>query len=333
MTQAQLGLRQAFPPGRSRALGARRFGALAREMSEGAQARVRDVESAVRQAWLDAVLQESARALVAESRPLFADLVTVARSLYAVGRRDQQDVLRAELELSRLDDRLIEIARQGARARADLGQWVGAAAARPLPAELPVWPDPPGLATLQEGLAAHPALDAASARIGARDAAVELARQAYRPGWALDVGYGYRDGEDAMGESRSDFVSIAVSFDLPLFPRNRQDRRVEAAVNERAAAEASRDELLRRLNRTLEAERARFEDVSRRIALYESRILPQAEDQSRAALLAYQSDAGDFADVMLSAISLLDLRLDHVRLRVERAQTHALLANLGGLSL
>ena len=36
-------------------------------------------------------------------------LVTITRSLYAVGRRNQQDVLRAELELTRIDDRLIEI--------------------------------------------------------------------------------------------------------------------------------------------------------------------------------------------------------------------------------
>jgi hypothetical protein len=48
-------------------------------------------------------------------------------------------------------------------------------------------------------------------------------------------------------------------------------------------------------------------------------------------LLAYQSDAGDFADVMRGYIDDLDTRLELVRLQVERARAYAVLANLGGL--
>ena len=53
---------------------------------------------------------------------------------------------------------------------------------------------------------------------------------------------------------------------------------------------------------------------------------------AQAALLAYQSEAGDFADVMRGYIDDLNTRLDHVRLQVERGQSYAVLANLGGLS-
>ena len=55
-------------------------------------------------------------------------------------------------------------------------------------------------------------------------------------------------------------------------------------------------------------------------------------DHAQAALLAYQSDAGDFADVMRGYIDELNTRLDHLRLQIERAQSYAVLANLGGLS-
>ena len=57
-----------------------------------------------------------------------------------------------------------------------------------------------------------------------------------------------------------------------------------------------------------------------------------SEDQAQAALLAYQSEAGDFADVMRGYIDDLNTRLDHVRLKVERGQSYAALANLGGIS-
>ena len=102
-------------------------------------------------------------------------------------------------------------------------------------------------------------------------------------------------------------------------------------MSERRAALETKDELLRRLNRQLEAEYARWRDLTRRVGLYEARILGQAEDQANAALAAYQSEAGDFADVMRGFIDDLDTRLDHIRLQIERAQTYAVLANLGDL--
>ena len=48
-------------------------------------------------------------------------------------------------------------------------------------------------------------------------------------------------------------------------------------------------------------------------------------------MLAYQSDAGDFSDVMLGQIDYLNTRLERIRLQVERAKSFAVLANLGGI--
>jgi hypothetical protein len=90
--------------------------------------------------------------------------------------------------------------------------------------------------------------------------------------------------------------------------------------------------LLRRLTSQLDSEYARWQDLTRRITLFESSILELSESQAQAALLAYQSETGDFADVMRGYIDDLNTRLDHVRLQVERSQSYAALANLGGLS-
>jgi outer membrane protein TolC len=65
--------------------------------------------------------------------------------------------------------------------------------------------------------------------------------------------------------------------------------------------------------------------------LYDTRILEQAENNAEASMLAYQSDKGDFAEVMRAYADDLDTRIDHIRLQVERAQSYATLANLGGL--
>jgi len=331
MTNVGATYRQAFPRGDTRALGSLKFTRLADAQLQEADARGKDVLAAARVAWLELYYWSRARELIRESRPFFEDLVTVTRSLYAVGRRNQQDVLRADLELSRLDDRLIDIERQQLRARAQLGEWIGDDAQRRVADKLPQWDDAPPLEDLLAALREHPALRAADARIAAQDAGVELAEQRSKPGWALDVGYSYRDGSLPSGDPRSDFVTVGVTVDLPFFSRKSVDSTLSAALQDRSAARSDRERLQRSLESRLNAEYARWQELSRRLALYEERILVQASDHAQAALLAYQNDRGNFADVMRGYIDDLNTRIDYVRLNVEREQAYAVLANLGGL--
>ena len=332
MTQAQLAFQQRFPSGKSRTSSTERYESLSLGMNSNADARVRDVRASVRHAWLETYFWQQARDIVTESRPFFADLSTVTRSLYSVGRKTQHDVLRAELELSRLDDRLIEINRQHMQAKAALSEWLGNAANRPIAEALPNWEETPALEVMHANLDSHPVMISADANIAASDAGVNLAEEKKKPGWALDLGYGYREGYLASGEPRSDFVSVSVTMDLPFFGKNRQDRTLASALRERSASQYEKTELLRRLRSQLDSEYARWQDLTRRIALFESLILELSESQAQAALLAYQSETGDFADVMRGYIDDLNTRLDHVRLKVERGQSYAALANLGGLS-
>lgn len=331
MTQAQIGFQQSFPPGQSRALGARRFDSLATEMTQNADARGRDVLAAVRTAWLESYYWKQAGAVVLESRPFFSELAAVTRSLYSVGTRDQQDVLRSELELSRLDDRLIEITRQQASARAQLSQWLPETANRSVADALPNWERMPELEDFRLRLDSHPAIRAADARISAQETGIDLARERYKSGWMLDVAYGYRDGVLPTGAPRSDMLSVAFTMDLPFFRSNRQDRALAAAFSERRAAEESKEQLRRQLSSRLESEYARWHELTRRLELYERQILVQTREHAQAALLAYQSEAGDFADVMRAYIDELNTRLDFLRLQVERTQSYTVLANLGGL--
>jgi len=331
MTQAQLGVRQAFPRGRARAMNTDRYRALAAVQMQGAQARTRSVVEATREAWLDSYYWQSAEQILSESRPLFEDLLKVTQSLYAVGRRTQSDVLRAELELRRLDDRLIDASRSRTAAQGALSQWLGADAYRPAAQKLPDWEQLPSLEALQAGLASHPILHAADARIDAGQAKVGMAEEKGKPGWALDLGYGYRDGFLPNGDPRSDFVSLSVVVDLPLFKKNRQDRDLAAALNSRRAAVSGKERMAADLRSQLNVEYTSWTDLSRRLALYETDILGLTEDRAEAAMLAYQSDAGDFSDVMLGQIDYLNTQLEHIRLKVERAQSYAALANLGGL--
>ncbi len=332
MTQAQLGVRQVFPGGDTRELTTQKFRSLAAEMTHKADGRGRDVLTSVRRTWLETHYWREAHQVATDSRPFFDDLATITRSLYSVGRKNLQDLLRAELELSRLDDRIIDMSKQHSLSRAALSRWVGSDSDRPVAAILPEWNAIPPLEVLKENLQTHPALMAADASIGTSITGIDLARQKYKSDWAIDLGYGYRNGELSNGDPRSDFISLAVTFDLPFFRSKRQDRSLGAALSEKRAADQSREEVMRRLASQLEAEYVRWEDLGKRLDLYERLILSVSADNAAAALAAYQSDAGDFADVMRAYVDDLDTRLDYIRLEVERDQSFAVIANLGGIT-
>jgi outer membrane protein TolC len=185
---------------------------------------------------------------------------------------------------------------------------------------------------LEDSLLEHPTLLAAEAQIAASDAAVRIADERSKPRWAIDVGYGYRSGLLPNGEPRSDLVTVGVTVGLPFFSKKSVDSTLSAALQERSAVTSSKLRLERELRRRLEGEYAQWRDLTRQLSLYDQQILGQAEDQADAALLAYRSDTGDFSDVMRSYIGFLNTRIEHIRLQVARAQSYAVLANLGGLS-
>jgi len=331
MTHAALGVRQVFPAGKTRSIAARQFDRYAEQMTEIADARGRSVLAAVRVAWAEVYFLDRAQALLNESRPYLDDLATITRSLYAVGRKSQQDVLRAELELSRLDDRLIDVDRQQGQARATLRAWIGDEAVRPVAESISGWAPIPDLQTLDAALAEHPLIRASDAEIAAAKAGVDLANERSKPDWALDLGYSYREGTLPSGQPRSDFVSLNVTIGMPFFRKKSVDGALSAALAERSAATAARRKLYLEMRSQAEAEWSLWRDLSRRIDLFEDRMLTQSESHAEATLLAYQSDEGDFAEVMRAYVDDLDIRVEYLRLRVMRAKSYAVIANLGGL--
>ena len=113
---------------------------------------------------------------------------------------------------------------------------------------------------------------------------MRVAEENKKPGWAVDLGYGYREGFLPNGDPRSDMVSLSVTVDLPFFSEDRQDRKLAAALGERRAATNSKAALTARLGSELDAEYARWTDLTKRLALYDKQILAQSQGQAQAAL-------------------------------------------------
>ena len=321
MTMLEVGVSQEFPAGRTRELTRKRMEQSAVAAEAVAADRRLVVQREVRRAWTELAYVARARRLVEAQAEWVEQMRAAARARYASGEGKQLDVLQAGLDVAMLREQLLDLDRDEAMRRAQLGRWIGDDQARranatALPARASLEP----LATLEERLLRHPAQQDFERRIAAAETATDLARQRNRPSWMLDVSYGFRDGEMMGGESRPDMLSAMVSFDLPLFRANRQDREVAAARAETRALHEMHDDHQREMLAMLTEAWSVADRTAALERFYEADLLPLAEQSVQAALLAYGANRSMIDDVIAARRASLEASLKHLRLVADRAQ-------------
>ncbi len=316
MTQINIGVSQSFPGGSKLSLRAHRFEQLGAAASLERAARRAAVRRAVTLLWIEGARIDETLRLVGESRHRFEQLLEVTRARYnaATRRVRQQDVIRAQIELSRLDERLLKLgeARDGVLAR--LSEWLPASSlAEAVAFSMPALE----VEGRDRSILAHPDIRALDQRVAVGRSELDLAEADRAPGWRINTAWGIRD-RDFNDRELPDFFTVGVSIDLPLFRHGRQDQLVEAAANRVSSIESQR--LLRA--RELRAERRGLASAIRRLddqlALYQSTLLDQSSALSRSALAAYQADETDFSDLMRAYVSDLEARIDALGLSARR---------------
>lgn len=282
----------------------------------------------VRLAWLEVWYWQQALQQLQNDQHLFESLLSVTKSMYSQGRKNQQDLLRAEVELSRLEDRILSFHTGLEQSRAQLARWLGQAEIETLSRELPELQAIPEIN--DKKLLRHPLVKTADLAIHQSEQDVALAKEGYKPQWGVEFKYGREMGDmNAMGAAESrDKFSAMVMLDIPLFTANRQDRQLSASQYQREASTAQRLETLRALQGQLQAESTRFAGLQNRINLFREQLIPQVTSQSEASLKAYQADAGDFADVIQAYKARLEMTLEYTRLQADTRQSHARLRYL-----
>lgn len=330
MTQAVIGVQQMFPRGHTRALSSERMNESVARTEAEAEDRQLKILLAVREEYTQVFLQRERQKVLQQSLDVFSDLADITRDYYATGRAHQQDVVQAQLELSRVQERLLGIRQQEDQARARLAERIGADAFRDLDADWPRIGQPPPAQQLIAGLPEHPRLRAWQHEIAKSKTSEELARQAYKPGFAVDLAYGARSGQNANGTNRSDLLSVFVTMDIPLFTANRQDRVLAASIADTAATEFARDDIYRSMKSRIEEHSTTLAREQERLKLYEDNLLPQAAFNAETAFEDYQDAVGDLTTLMRARIGEYELKLSHAALRADEIITRAKLLYFQG---
>ena len=322
-TQLRFGIQQAFPKGNTLALREKKTRSLA--SAESLRARLEELKLLrdLRKAYLDAYYQIQAGHIIRSSRKLFENLTEITQVQYGSGGSSQQDVLRAELELSRLDDRLTQVKAKEDTARAALSRWLGQAAWQVLEDGLPALPAAGDRETIAASLERHPEIRLQSAIIETHQQAVAISREQYKPGWTLGAEYRMRFGDNPDDSDRSDMGALMLTVDMPLFTEKRQDKRLAASQKRADAAYLDRENSWRMLREKLAAAHSSRERLEERLERYQERLIKDAEENAKAALLAYQSGTIEFTGLMRARITELDVHLQALKLRVDLLKTQA----------
>jgi outer membrane protein TolC len=324
MSMAGVEARQALPyPGKRRARAELARAETAERASEAADVEhriAREVRSLY--ARLYAVDQEQ-KALDA-GRELADLLAATARARYASGGAEAESLLKAQLQVSRLEERMEDHHAERHALVAELDRWLD----RPGDAPLGViagLPEVPAPAASPEARAV-----AASSRVGMARAAVATAERRVAAS-RLDLKPDFAPAATfATRGPRGPVLALSLGIELPLWKREKQEPRLRAAE---AELEAARQEL-RAAEAGVRAEAARlgadWSRADRQIVRYREGIVPQSSATFDAARSSYLAGRGDFSTLVEDFNLWLEARVQLARREADRYAAWAGLEALTG---
>ena len=261
-------------------------------------------------------LDEEGQAL-ASGHELLEMLAATVRARYGAGVAEQEAAVKAQLALSRLEERLDDLTAERQAVVASVNRYLDLPGdarlgrAKGLPES--VVPPAPWEALVVES---SPEVAARRAEVQAAERRLRVARMERWPDLLAGAGLGFRGDKDPV-------VTLRLGMDLPIWSAQRQLPAIRAAEQD---AEASR-EALREAEAGARAEAARLEADWRKagsqVARYAQAIVPQTRLALDAARASYVAGRGDFSTVVEDFDLWLEARTGLARREAERFCTWA----------
>jgi outer membrane protein TolC len=247
---------------------------------------------------------------------------------YRVGQGNQQDVLKAQLQRTKILQEIAHHHQEEGLLQAQIKQVLG----RPqesadIVAETLTVRTLPYTAAelLQRAREQNPDVHSKQASIRQQEAKVELAHKNFRPDF--NVGYTY---EHTASQFRDYYMA---TFGIRLPNRGRQKAELaEAQENQERARQELNAESQRVLSE-VQQQFVRATTAEERLKIYSDGLVPQSEATFQSALSAYQSNKQDFESLLSGFLDVLNLDLEYRNELVEHESALAELERLTGVDL
>ena len=329
MTQLQIGFSQVFPfPGK---LGLMEevasFNAMAAGYSTD-EMRVQLTKN-VKAKWWQIHYLDRAIETLAKNMSLLRQFITVAKTKYETGKGLQQDILLAQLELSKLMDQDIQLVALRRHQAIQLNTLMD----RPASDSISL-PDgislhmPKVLSEAQlykEAESLKPTLKAKETNVEAARARLKLAEKDRYPDFKLGVTYGERTGDNPpfMGGSRADLFSVMLGVKIPLYSGSKQSKAISQRTTELARSRYALTDEMGLVRAEISASITDYKKSQDQFDLFGKGIIPQAQQTVNSMLAAYQVSEVDFLNLVRSQMTLFNYELQYWKALSEAKQALA----------
>ncbi len=255
-----------------------------------------------------------------ESIQLLKNISKVVQENYSVSRASQQNILKVELEITNLNDKIDDLKSKENSLVAKIN------------AELLRSPDEPVITgslpqiiyydltqQLLDSLAVKNRPFLTGTKLAKEKAELQrnLAKYDYYPNFNLSVQYSQRDEIAKTNTPLVDFASVMVGISLPLNYGGKVDSKVEAAAASEQMYEEQYNLSIQMLNSNFGIAIAKLNSLQSRIKLVEEALLPQAQQTYASSLSDYQVGKVDFINVIDAQNKLFQVETNVYRLKID----------------
>src|SRR5450631_884793 len=284
-----------------------------------------DVKTAYFEHWFyDKAIQTTLK-----DKELLTKLSQIAEARYRVGKGIQQDVLRSQVEISLLLQRLTVLQQQRNTSQARLNTLLARSPEAPLPPAENIERSPLNYSLDDLYRLARqndPGLHREEQMIERNQLAVNLAQKDYYPD--LSVGYMYQ-----QRPMMPDMQGMTFTVNIPVFYKSKQREEVRQASEERLAAESSRDNRKNELNFELKQQYLAAKASDELLRLLSEGVVPQSSLALESSMSAYQVGTVDFLSVLGNFSTVLNYEIDYYRELANYQSSLAQIESMVGVDL
>ena len=289
----------------------------------------RNVVAEVKDAYFDLYYLTKALGVVTKTKVLLEQFTKIAEVRYSVGRGIQQDVLKAQVEFSKLIEQqtVLEQRKQIAEARLNSVLYREPESPVGTPDELKPRDFPYSLAQLNEtAVANYPELKAQRRKIEGAQYAIQLAKKEFYPDFSVGFTYVNRPAMPEM-------YGISVGIKLPVFYAQKQRPALTEATASFEAEKRSLENTTTLLMFKIRDKYLAQTTAKRLMNLYSTTIVPQSSLSLESAIAGYEVGKVDFLTLLDNLVTLLNYELSYYEQLSNEEKAVAALEPLVGVTL
>ncbi len=295
--------------------------ALAREQAKWFEAAYHDshyqLARKVKDAWYRFYFNGQAISVTERNLALVDDIIRLTEVRYETGSGLQQDVLKAQVQRSKIMERLMVLRQQRTVVQAELNRLLnrpsGGTYDAPEALELVIIDH--GLEFFQNAATENRPMNSAYQSLVKRYRYQgKLAELDDYPDMTLFASWRFRD--DDLPDGGTDFISTGISINLPVYRDKRRAAKAEALAAVRMAERQSED-FRNSVSQSVQNAYARMEETRQQTDLYEQGVIPQTSQSFQSALSSYRVGKLEFISLLDSLMTAYQAEMEYYRVSSE----------------